>query len=161
MSWHWRPLTSCDLDGLMDDVNPQMKTLEGALRGSRPAVMSGYPEAQGAVVDQTSVSHAGDTTETTLKTFDFGRGAIGSKGGFKVHAAGQCDGATSTKNIKLKWGGETICTLNVQAGDSKQWSIFAQFFNVNTTQDQRYLVHAWDGLTLETMAVGIISVDTL
>lgn len=145
----------------MDDMNPQMKTLEGALQSNRPAIMAGYPEAQGAIVDQTSVSHTGDVTETTLKTFDFGRGAIGAKGGFRITAGGTCQGTVSTKDIKLKWGGITVFTLNVQAGNSKPWSVIIDIWNVNNTQNQTYRAMAYDGLTLETMAIGTIDVDTL
>lgn len=160
-TWHWKHLASCGLDELMDDVNPQMKDLEGALGSGRPAIMSGYPDAVGAIVNQTEVSHTGDTTETELKTFDFGRGALTSKAGFRLRAAGVCSGTVSTKDLKLKWGGITLLTLNVQAGADRAWSIIADFWNINSTQNQRYLIHAYDGTTLETMAVDIVSVDTL
>lgn len=161
MTWHHRTLSACDLDELQDALNPELKSLENELQRGRPAIMAGYPEAQGVIVDQTTSSHTGDTNETTLKTFDFGRGALGAKAGFIIHVGGQCDGTVSTKNIKLKWGGETILTLNVQAGNTKYWMIHAEFWNNDTTQDQRYHYRAWDGTTLEQFAVGIISVDTL
>lgn len=161
MTWHWRKVASCDLDELMGDLNPQMKDLEGELGARRPAIMAGYPDAVGVITDPASVDHTGDTTETTLKSVDFGRGALGDKAGFRITAAGICSGTVSTKNIKLKWGGITVLTLNVQAGNAKQWALTAEFWNISTTQQQRYLIKAWDGTTLEHMLVGSESVDTL
>lgn len=161
MTWHWRKSAACDLDGLLDDLNPQMKDLEGELQDDRPAVMSGYPKARGVITLPLTVSHTGDTTETTLKTFDFGRGALRDKSGFRVTAAGVCNGAGAAKDIKLKWGNETILTLSVQAGSTKYWSLVAEFWNRTTTQDQIYQYKAWDGTTLEQIAVGVIQVDTL
>ena len=96
-----------------------------------------------------------------LKSTSFGRGAISSMGGFRVTAAGVCDGTSTTKDIKLYWGGILIATLNVQTGDSKEWSMFAEFWNISSTENQRWLVRAWDGTTLELMDLGADDVDTL
>jgi hypothetical protein len=161
MTWHWRKSAACDLDELLGDINPQMKDLEGELGDSRPSIMSGYPRAAGAVVAHTAVSHTGSLTETTLKSFDFRRGAISSKGGIRVMAAGTCQGAASTKSIKLKWGGYTLCTLSVAAGNNRDWIIFAEIFNIDVTTEQRVVVRAFDALSLEQLDILTVNVDTL
>lgn len=159
MSWHWPKIDACSLDELVDKLNPAMKDLEGNLGASRPAVMSGYPSHVGAIVTHTTVSHTGNTTETTLKTTSFGRGAISAKGGFRVTAAGTCSGASAAKDIKLYWGGILIATLSVATG-TREWSLFADFWNIGDTQNQRWLVRAYDGTTIEIMDLGTDNVDT-
>jgi len=161
MTWYWKKAASCDLDELVDDLNVQMKGLENEFQAGRPSIMAGYPEDVGAIVNQTSVSHTGTVTETTLKSVDFGRGAISQKGGFRITAAGLCQGSAGAKDIKLKWGGILVATLNVQSGTDKPWIINADFWNVDNTQNQRYNYKAWDGTTLEQLGVGSIDVDTL
>lgn len=159
MTWHWKPVDACDLDQLVDSLNPQMKTLENNLGISRPAIMAGYPNHVGAITSHATVSHTGDTTETTLKTVSLGRGAISANGGLRVTAAGTCSGSSAAKDVRLKWGGITICTLNVATG-TKDWSIVVDIWNIGSTQNQRWLVKAYDATTLETMDVGSDNVDT-
>lgn len=159
MSWHWKKVDACDLDELVDAINPQMKDLENNLGVARPAIMAGYPSHVGAIVNHTTVSHTGNTNETTLKTTSFGRGAISANGGFRVTAAGTCSGGSNTKAIRLYWGGIEIAELSVATG-SKDWSIFADVWNIGDTQNQRWLVRAYDGTTIEIMDVGSDNVDT-
>ena len=94
LTWHWRKLEPCDLDEMSSGLNPQMKSLERRL-ARRPEIMAGFPEHVGAIVDNDINSHTGDTDETTLKTTSFGRGAISSKGGFRVSAAGTTTGGAA------------------------------------------------------------------
>lgn len=159
MTWHWKPVDACDLDQLVDSLNPQMKTLENNLGVSRPAIMSGYPSHVGAIVDHAVVTVGSTTNETALKSTDFGRGAISAKGGFRVTAAGTVAGTGGVKTMKLKWGGITIATLSVATGTAS-WLIIADVWNVANTQNQRWLVRATDNVTLETMTVGSDDVDT-
>jgi hypothetical protein len=159
MSWHWKPVEACDLDQLVDSLNPQMKTLENNLGASRPAVMVGYPNHVGAIVDQARVTVGATTNETALKSTVFGRGAISAKGGFRVTAGGTVAGTGGVKTMKLKWGGILIATLSVATGTAS-WSITAEFWNIDNTQNQRWRVLAYDNLTLETMTVGSDDVDT-
>lgn len=161
MAWHWKKSDACDLDELLDHLNTQMKDLEGALTASRPAIMAGYPHAVGAITQNTESSHTGDTTETTLKEFDFKRGSISRKGGFRITAAGSTSGTGATKDISLKWGGATLFTLNVANVEGREWSIIAELWNADTTQDQRVYIRAYDGTTLETMDIDLVQVDTL
>lgn len=160
MAWTWRPSSACDLDELLDDLNPQMKDLSGALKNQRPAIMAGYPDSVGVITSPQSSSHTGTLTETTLKTFDFGRGAISSKGGFRLTAAGTCTGSGGTKTIKLKWGGITLQSLTIGTGTTS-WSLVADIFNIDSTQEQRYIIKAWDVTTMDAMTVGDVGVDTL
>lgn len=159
MNWHWKPIDCCDLDELMDSLNPQMKALENNLGVARPACMEGYPSHVGAIVDHAKVTVGATTDETALKSTSFGRGAIGAKGGFRVTAGGNCAGTGGVKTMKLKWGGTLIATLSVATG-TVSWSFTADFWNIDSTQNQRWRVLAYDNLTLETMGVGSDEVDT-
>jgi hypothetical protein len=159
MSWHWKPVEACDLDQLVDALNPQMKSLENGLGVSRPAIMSGYPNHVGAIVDHAKVTVGATTDETALKSTSFRRGAISAKGGFRVTAGGNVAGTGGVKTMKLKWGGILIATLSVATGTAS-WLIIAEFWNIDNTQNQRWLVRATDNVTLETMTVGSDDVDT-
>jgi len=153
MSWAWRPTNACDLDELKDDINPQLKELGKNLgTTSRPGVMSGYPVASGAIVENTVVTVGATTDPTTLKSTNFGRGAFGTNGGFKFRAGGTADGAGGVKTLTLSFGGLTFATLSVAAG-ATTWLIEGEVWNVNDTASQRYMVKCFDGTTLETLDV--------
>jgi len=164
MSWHWKNLASCDLDELMDDVNPQMKDLENNLGKARPSCMDGYPDAVGAIVKNTVVTVGATTDETTVKTAAFGRGAFGTKGGFKFRAGGNCTGSGGVKTIKIKFGGILFGTLSVSTG-TRSWLIEGEVWNIDATNQQRWHVKCWDGQSpgIESMNVSndsSLSVET-
>ena len=158
LTWHWRKLEPCDLDEMSSGLNPQMKSLERRL-ARRPEIMAGFPEHVGAIVDNDINSHTGDTDETTLKTTSFGRGAISSKGGFRVSAAGTTTGGAGAKTIALNWGGIQIATIAI-ASNAQQWRLEAEFWNIDDTQNQRWLVRTYDGTTIELLQLGTDDVDT-
>lgn len=159
MSWTWRKVEPCDLDAMADEINPQMKLLEGSLRGERPEVMVGFPSHVGTIVDNATDSHTGDTNETELKSTSFGRGAISAKGGFRVTAAGTSSGGAGAVTITLNWGGIPIGSIALSSG-TQQWYLEATFWNIDNTQNQRWILRTWDGTTIETLDLGTDDVDT-
>ncbi len=160
MSWTWRKIFTCDISQLLDELNPQMKDLEGYLGNDRPEMMVGYPDAVGAVVSNTTVTVGATTDETLLKSTLIARGAIGSKGGFRLRAAGTCTGGLATKDIRLYFGGIEIMEYTI-GGGANDWIIDAEFWNADTTQDQKVVVKAREDLTAKVMDVTTSSVDTL
>ena len=158
--WIWRKIVGCDLPQMLDELNPQMKNLEPLLRGDRPAMMSGFPKHHGAVVSNTTVTVGAVTTETDLKSLLIERGTIGSKGGFRVMAAGTCGGGTSAKTIRLYFGGVLIASIAMEIND-RTWRFDAEFWNADSTQEQKVVVKTWENTGMETMAVTTSSVDTL
>jgi len=120
--------------------------------------MVGMPDAVGAIVDNATDSHTGDTDETELKSADFGS-CITEKGGFRVTAAGTCTGASGNKTIGLNWGGIPIGTIAIASG-TQQWHLEATFWNKDDTKNQRWLLRTWDGTTIETLELGSDDVDT-
>jgi len=162
MTWRWRRISkSCNITEHEDRLNPQMKGLEDALvRGTRPSFMSTYPAHVGAIVDNTTDTHTGDTSATVLKTYTFPRGGISSNGGFRISAAGTCSGAAAAKTITLNWGGIQICTIAIGGGDGEQWYLEAEFWNRDATANQVWLCRTWDGTTIELLELGTDDVDT-
>ena len=160
MSWTWRRIAPCDLDEMADDINPQMKSLENSLGKQRPAMMAGYPDAQGAVVSNTTVTVGVTTDETDLKSTFIARGTIGSKGGFRVRAAGTCTGGVAVKQIRLYFGDIEVMQYEI-GGGTKDWLIDAEFWNADTTQQQKVVVKAWEDTVMDVMDVTTTSVDTL
>ena len=156
--WRWRPLNTCDVPEHEAGLNPQMKDLENWVGRRRPDIMSGMPEHVGAIVDNAIDSHTGDTVATELKSTDVS-GGVTEKGGIRVTASGTCSGGAGAKTITLNWGGIEIGTIAVGSG-TQTWWLLAEFWNINNTQNQRWLFRTWDGITMETMELGTDDVDT-
>lgn len=153
MTWRWKPTSACDLDELIDDINPQMKSLEGSVTGiSRPSIMSGYPDAVGAIVDTAIVTVGATTAETSLKSVNFKRGAFGTNGGFRFRCGGRVDGSGGTKTITVKFGGITIISMTVSSG-TRSWLVEGEFWNTGVTNEQRVRLMGWNGVTISYMLV--------
>jgi len=160
MSWSWRNINTCEVAELTDQLNRQMKGLENDLGKGRPFMMAGFPDAVGAVVSNTTVTVGATTDETDLKSTLIERGTIGSKGGFRVRAAGKCDTGGGIKTIKLYFGGVEIGSFEVASG-THEWLLDAEFWNADDTQEQKVMIKAWEDTTMEVMDVTESSVDTL
>ena len=123
-------------------------------------MMAGYPESVGVIVDNTTTTAPADTAENVLKTLTIDRAVMGYRGGFRVKAAGTASGGAGSKTVTLYWGGVSIAALAIATG-AQEWFFDAEFWNADTTQDQKIIVRGYDGLTLEKMDFLTESVDTL
>ena len=160
MRWIWKKIVGCDLPQALDELNPQMKELEGHLNFGRPPMMAGFPRHHGAVVSNTTVTVGVVTSETDLKSLLIERGAIGPKGGFRLLAGGHCSGG-GPKTIRLYFGGVLIATISIDGAVTRPWRFEATFWNADSTQEQKVVVKAWEAAVIETCDVITSSVDTL
>lgn len=134
MTWHWKNVDACDLDEMADDINPQMKSLEGELGKGRPPVMAGQPSHVGAIVSNTTVTAPTDTVENTLKSTFLPRNTLSPKGGWRLTASGECSGVSS-KTLKVYWGGIEIGSIDVASAE-RAWLVDVTGWNQEVTNKQ-------------------------
>jgi len=159
VTWHWRPVVACDLDSALDDINPQMKALEGDLVSGRPPVMAGEPRHVGAIVLNTTYTAPTDTNENTLKSTFLPRNTITDRGGWRLTASGTASGV-STKSLKVYWGGILIGTMSI-ATLTRAWSVEVTAWNQNDTRSQVVTVKMTEFPQVGTTNAAVIEIATV
>lgn len=110
-------------------------------------------------VDNSVAAHTGTTDETDLKSVTIPANQFGKKNGFRLITTGEISGTAGTKTIRVKIGASfSTITVNLSAGETDDWVIEAEVWNISTTS-QRILLRGFQGTTFESNIVGTASED--
>lgn len=97
----------------------------------------------------TDVSSSG-TVETTLATKTISANTLGKNNGIHFVARGTISGTNNTKDVRLKFAGTTLMTMNFIAGNTDDWRIEAFIFPPNNSGFARCDLFAVKGTAVHT-----------
>ena len=93
---------------------------------------------RGLYRDNSDHAVTGTVVETPLAGLNISPNTIGPTGGLFVLAVGTCAGATSTKSIRLYFGGVLLASVPVPVG-SQCWFIKVWIYNTATNAQRIYI----------------------
>lgn len=103
-------------------------------------------------VDASEYIRTGATPEWTVGNLELGGKKLGNNGYVNYEGSGFTSGNNGNKTIRLKFGSTLLATIVAPASPSMtQWCFKVIGFNLGVENNQKWIVHCWDGVTLEEM----------
>lgn len=92
-----------------------------------------------------TVNHTGTTASTAVISMILPAGALRTRDGVRIHAAGTTTGTAGTKDMAITFGGTTVSAIQVPQANTDTWELIATVYNANAvsgSNSQMFIGHA-------------------